>query len=817
MEVSMVKIQVDGTVYEVKTGKNLLQTCLALGYDIPYFCFHPALGSVGACRQCAVKKFTNADDKNGRIIMSCMEPVAEGLIISTNDPEVKAFRAAVIESLMANHPHDCPICDEGGECHLQDMTVMTGHNYRRFAFKKRTYKNQYLGPFIQHEMNRCIQCYRCVRFYRDYAGGTDLNVFGSANHVYFGRHQDGVLENEFSGNLVEVCPTGVFTDKTLKNNYARKWDMTNAPSVCIHCSLGCNTIVSERYGSVRRILSRYNGAVNGYFLCDRGRFGYEFINNPERIKKIKIRTFKEGNLEEIPDEGYLNIISNALKGEKLAGIGSPQASLENNYALETLVGKENFYHGISNEKSKLVKTAVQILKNGFAHSPSLKEIEKSDALFILGEDVTNSAPMLALAVRQASRNKSFEIAAKSGIPLWNDAPVRALAQEIKSPVFIASSFSTKLDNLARKTYRAGSNEIARLGFAVASMIDKASPVPEDIDKSLTDEAQTIAGALMNADNPVIITGLQSNDKALLYAAANIALALSHRGKKPSLSIIFPECNSLGLGLMDGKPLDYLMEGVSRGDIETVIILENDLYNRADKGKVDDIFKKCKNIIVLDNLMNETAKLADILLPAGTFAESTGTIVNNEGRAQRYYRVLPESGQIKDSWKYLSEMINIAGKNKGRRWEHFDDVVISFTDSYPFFLKIRESIPDAGFRFFNEKIARQNHRFSGRTAMNASIAVSEPKPPQDEDSPLAFSMEGYRDVPPPELVSYYWSAGWNSVQAMNKYMDEPDGSVIDGNPGVLLFTGNTDLKPDFFKSIPTPVKPSRGKMEKDEHD
>ena len=237
--------------------------------------------------------------------MSCMEPVAEGLIISTNDPEVKAFRAAVIESLMTNHPHDCPICDEGGECHLQDMTVMTGHNYRRFAFKKRTYNNQYLGPFIQHEMNRCIQCYRCVRFYRDYAGGTDLNVFGSANHVYFGRHKEGVLESEFSGNLVEVCPTGVFTDKTLKDHYTRKWDLTNSPSVCIHCSLGCNTIVSERYGSVRRILSRYNGAVNGYFLCDRGRFGYEFINNPERIKKIKIRTSKKGNLEEIPDEDYL--------------------------------------------------------------------------------------------------------------------------------------------------------------------------------------------------------------------------------------------------------------------------------------------------------------------------------------------------------------------------------------------------------------------------------------------------------------------------------------------------------------------------------
>ena len=278
-------------------AKTCFETCLALGFDIPYFCYHPALGSVGACRQCAVKKFANADDKTGKIVMSCMEPVAEGLIISINDPEVKAFRAAVIEGLMTNHPHDCPVCDEGGECHLQDMTVMTGHNYRRFVFKKRTYTSQYLGPFIQHEMNRCIQCYRCVRFYRDYAGGKDLVVSGSANHVYFGRHREGTLESEFSGNLVEVCPTGVFTDKTLKNHYTRKWDMTNSPSVCIHCSLGCNIFMSERYGSVRRIMSRYNGSVNGYFICDRGRFGYEYLNSPDRIKEILIRTSRKANPE----------------------------------------------------------------------------------------------------------------------------------------------------------------------------------------------------------------------------------------------------------------------------------------------------------------------------------------------------------------------------------------------------------------------------------------------------------------------------------------------------------------------------------------
>ena len=160
---------------------------------------------------------------------------------------MRAFRASVIEWLMTNHPHDCPVCEEGGECHLQDMTLMTGHIYRRYRFKKRTFRNQYLGPFLTHEMNRCIACYRCVRFYRDYAGGRDFDVFAVHHDVYFGRHEDGVLENEFSGNLAEVCPTGVFDDKPFAEFYNRKWDLRAAPSVCVHCGLGCNTTPNERY------------------------------------------------------------------------------------------------------------------------------------------------------------------------------------------------------------------------------------------------------------------------------------------------------------------------------------------------------------------------------------------------------------------------------------------------------------------------------------------------------------------------------------------------------------------------------------------
>ncbi|MDP1620952.1 MAG: NADH-quinone oxidoreductase subunit NuoG [Bacteroidales bacterium] len=809
----MVKIQIDGTYYDVKPGKNLLETCLALGIDVPHFCYHGAMGSVGACRLCAVKKFRDPCDQKGRIIMSCMEPVNEGLIVSVNDPDAKMFRAAILESLMINHPHDCPVCDEGGECHLQDMLVMTGHNYRRFDFKKRTHFNQYLGPFISHEMNRCIQCYRCVRFYDDYTGGKDLAVFGSHDHLYFGRGEDGILESEFSGNLVEVCPTGVFTDKTLKEHYTRKWDLSNTPSVCVHCSIGCNTIAGERYGKLRRIMSRYNGAVNGYFLCDRGRFGYQFVNVENRIGEAQIRTSKNSNPVEATPDMIASACAEALSGsKKIAGIGSPRASLEANFALQKLVGKENFFAGVSRTEHTLAKTAIDILQHEAIHSPSLKEIEKADAILILGEDLTNTAPMAALAVRQAARNKGIEVAGNSGIPPWNDYAVRLKAQDVKSPIIMANPFSAKLDEIAEKTYRAAYSDIARVGFAVAALINDGAPGVKGLSKEQLSMAQHIANALKEAKNPMVITGTHGGSEDMVHAAANIAMALFLHGKEGALSIVFPECNSMGLGMMDGKPFEDLAGLPADSTCDTLVILENDLYRRADQSLIDDLLERCKNVIVLDHLITGTTLKSDILLPVGTFAESEGTLVNNEGRAQRFYRVFPAEGTVIESWRQLKELMIFSGNHESASWENFDHVAQAMSDSIPAFAKIKGHMPGADFRILNEKIKRQTMRFSGRTAMNAQFSVSEPKSPVDPDSPLAFSMEGANETPPSSLVTNYWTPGWNSNNAMNFYLDEPNGSMKGGDPGFRLLETAATKHILFFAPVTGAFTPEAGEWE-----
>ena len=622
----MATVYVDNQPYQMNPKQNLLHGCLSLGMNLPYFCWHPALGSVGACRQCAVKQFKDEADTHGKIVMACMTPAAEGTRISIQDAEAAEFRAAIIEGLMLNHPHDCPVCDEGGECHLQDMTVMTGHDYRRYTFEKRTFRNQYLGPFVNHEMNRCIQCYRCVRFYREYAGGDDLNAFALRNIVFFGRDRDGVLENEFAGNLVEICPTGVFTDATLKRHYTRKWDLQMAPSVCVHCALGCNITAAERYGMLRRLVNRYNGEVNGYFLCDRGRFGYEFVNSERRIRQPLLAKATVATAEAAL--GHLR----ELASGKMIGIGSPRASLESNFALRSLVGEDRFYAGIPATESRLLKLMLDILRNGPAHTPSLREVESADAVFILGEDVTNVAPRMALSLRQSVRQQPMQIAERLHIPLWMDHGVREALQEERGPLFIASTGATRLDDIATRTYRAAPDDQARLGFAVANALDSRAPAPSDLSEAMLTLAAEIAQALKTAKRPLVISGPSNRSAALIQAAANVAWAL------PGASLAFtaPECNSLGLALMDAPALDHALEA----EADTVIILENDLYRRLPAPVVDKFLARFQHVVVLDHLETATTAKAELVLPAATFAEGDGTLVSSEGRAQRFFRGFP---------------------------------------------------------------------------------------------------------------------------------------------------------------------------------
>ncbi len=797
----MAKITIDGVSYQVEEGQNLLQACLSLGLDLPYFCWHPALGSVGACRQCALIQYQNEDDQRGRLVMGCMTPVGEGQILSINAESAVDFRAGVIETLMTNHPHDCPVCEEGGECHLQDMTVMSGHHRRRYEGQKRTFKNQNLGPFIGHEMNRCITCYRCLRYYRDYAGGKDLHAMASRNKTYFGRFQDGPLESEFSGNLVEICPTGVFTDKTLSQDYSRKWDLQCAPSVCVHCSLGCNTSPGERYGRLKRVQNRYNNQVNGHFLCDRGRFGYGFVNHSDRPEMPSVGT--QAERREISSREALIALKSKLSDDSICwiGIGSPRATLESNLALQRLVGQERFFSGLNRQDEAMNQALLKLMRSGHGETVSMQQAEQADTIFILAEDINNTAPRLALSVRQAVRAAARTKAEAIGIPAWQDQAVQIAGQNAHHPLYLCQSHASKLDELAKDKFLGTPTELARLGFAVAHAICPEAPAVSGLTKTQTALAEDIAKDLISAKNPLLISGSSSGCPAIVEATEQILSALSKVRKQSRswLTLVFKECNSLGLALLNHRGQENCLDDAFQiarhsdsndGKKIAAIILENDLYQRAPSTTIDQFFSSLTDSVVIDYLPSDTIDQAQMVLPAASFAESQGVMVNNEARGQMIFPVYPGKGEIKMAWQWLHQAAPHGNTNlsdfSGSR-----AALQACLEAEPMLAALESVLVDPDLRHQGMKVARMSPRASGRTAMRANISVHEPKQTVDDKSSLAFTMEGVpftamaTDKPSGGLMPFSWYPGWNSNQSIHKFLQEIGGPVKGPAAGVRL--------------------------------
>ncbi|MBB2197950.1 NADH-quinone oxidoreductase subunit NuoG [Gluconacetobacter sp. 1c LMG 22058] len=796
----MATILIDGRACPARTDENLLQACLEAGADLPYFCWHPELGSVGACRQCAVKQFSGPDDKTGRIVMACMTPVTDGTILSIDDPQAREFRAGVVEWLMTNHPHDCPVCPEGGECHLQDMTVMTGHDRRRYRFTKRTHRNQDLGPFINHEMNRCIGCYRCVRFYRDYAGGEDLAAFGAHNDLYFGRYEDGALENAFSGNLVEICPTGVFTDKPFSRIYSRKWDMRGAPSVCAHCAVGCNTIVNARQGTVRRVINRYHDAVNRYFLCDRGRYGHGFTSAPTRPRAPMMR--QDGIPVPVSIATALERFAAMAADGPIVGIGSTRASLESNFALRALTGAARFSTGLTQPHHDLAMLVPALLRATQARNPSLHDMESADAVLVLGEDVCVTAPRLGLALRQTLRRAAYPAADTARVPHWMDAAVRMLGTDAPSPLLVLTPAPTDLDPVAATTHRAAPDTLARLGFAIAHRIDASAPDAPDLSETEIQLADRLANALRAARRPLIVAGLQYANAALLHAAANIATALHAAGTDPALSLVMPDCNSMGMALLGGLPLDDVRAMARAGRIGTLVVMENDLTRRLDATALHDLLSAVPHLVVIDHIATPLTHVAELALPAASFAESGGTLVSTEGRAQRFLPAVLPDMPVQESWRWAQHLTHTMTDSP--HWTDLDQIIAAMAQDITALSRVGGAAPGADYRLDGRRVRSEPARISGRTAARANISVRDRPLPQSPDTPLSPSMEGaYTPDMPGALVPFYQVPGWNSVQSLNRFQQEIGGPMRGGDAGIRLLDDGPQAPPDWHYDIPVP--------------
>jgi NADH-quinone oxidoreductase subunit G len=619
----MPKIIIDDREIEVPDGTKVIEAAELLGIMIPRFCYHPALGSVGACRVCAVK-FLEGPFKG--VQMSCMIDAKDGMVISTTDEEAVEFREYVIEWLMLHHPHDCPVCDEGGHCLLQDMTISGGHGIRRYLGLKRTYQDQYLGPLVQHEMNRCIHCYRCSRFYQEFAGYRDLGVMQCANHIFFGRHKEGILESPFTGNLSDICPTGVFTDKPSRY-FGRRWDYERTPSVCINCSLGCHTVASARYREVVRQEARYSEALNGHFICDRGRHGFHYARHEKRPRRalivgeevthdLAMRAFRE----------QLAKIRGSAGPEAIACVGSDRSSLEAQAMLKQvsqLQGWRGPSYFMDSRLAQKVKTASSRLEPGL--TVSLRELETADFVLVVGADPLNEAPMLALEMRQAQRRNA-------NIVVIDPRPI-SLPFDFKHLPLPLEQVNLCLGALMKA---AANREAAKeLGPACLDFYE-AIPALDSLDPSLGEEVSKVAQELRASKRPIIVCGTEVVRQATPALAADSALLLQAMNKQAGLLYLMPAANTFGASLLSNAEGSFaeILDDIETGRVRGLILVESNPYwYFQDTKRLDDAIEKLDLLVVLDYVNSTAAQKAHVFLPTSTLYEAGGIFINQEGRVQ----------------------------------------------------------------------------------------------------------------------------------------------------------------------------------------
>jgi len=760
----MPKLVIDDREIEVVAGTKVIEAAEHLGIMIPRFCYHPALGSVGACRVCAVK-FLEGPLKG--IQMSCMVDARDGMIVSTTDDEAVDFRQHVIEWLMVNHPHDCPVCDEGGHCLLQDMTIAGGHGLRRFEGHKRTYTDQYLGPLVQHEMNRCIHCYRCSRFYQEYSGYRDLGVMRSANHTFFGRFQEGILESPFTGNLSDICPTGVYTDKPSRY-FGRRWDYERSPTICTHCSLGCHTVISFRYREARRQESRFSQAVNGYFICDRGRYGH-FYNGLESRPRAASISGREVTIGEALQKAHHKLD----QIHQVAVVGSTRSSLETQSMLTHFCRVNNLddpVYFMDQALSVKVKSAVARLEPELA--VSLREVEEADFILVMGADPVNEAPMLALALRQAQRNGAT-------IVVLDPRPVSLPLDFIHLPVAL-----NELGFYSGLLIKAAVDQTAAAALGdSAAQFYAAAPDENLVDESHREQIAAVVQALRECRRPVIVCGTDIVPPQISGLAADLALLLQAAGKKTGLFYVLPGANAFGAGIVSDpqRSLLQIIEGIENGEIKALILAESDPFSQfADRKRLEQAIDQIELLIVLDYLNTQAVAGAHLFLPTSTIYETGGLFINQEGRLQvvgkaykgglpivqsgggdhppRIYGTGIPAADIRPAWQLLADL---AGKNAGpvfdRVW--LADLIPEIAD-----LPAWDDIPDDGVRLQSAAIA--DLRFIGQNA-------------------FALDKAGARD-PSLELVLVDWTFGTEELSACSACLRE-----LETEPYATMHTDDAD--------------------------
>ena len=624
----MPKIIIDGKDFEVEENLSIIQACEVSGVEIPRFCYHEKLSVAGNCRMCLVD-IEDARGMSPKPVASCAMQVSDGLKIHTKTQRVKKAREGVMEFLLINHPLDCPICDQGGECDLQDQSVAYGLGGSRYEQNKRSVENKDMGPFIKTEMNRCIHCTRCVRFSTEVSGSDEIGAIGRGRDMEITTYLDIAVKSELSGNVIDLCPVGALTSKPYAFS-ARPWELKQTESIDVMDAVGSNIRIDTKGNKVMRVLPRNNDEVNEEWISDKTRFFWDGLSL-QRIDKPYLR--ENGKLRQVSWKKAIDVASDKLLNtnpKKIASITGDLVSIESIYSIKKLMDSIKS----PNTECRQDGSKINGGREKWLFNSKLSGIDESDGCLLIGTNPRIEAALINSRIVRKSKEKNYSI----GL-LGNK-----------------SELNYNYDYLGDDP------------SIIYDLIDNKSPFCEKLSE-------------MNKPIMIIGQGALKGDEGEDYLNLCIELANNYNFLKNDwngfnvLHTAASRPGAMEIGFLPkerGKDLDQIIDGYKKGDISTLFLLGADEIEISEK---TDCF-----VIYQGHHGDKGANIADLILPSPSFNEQNGLFINTEGRIQESIRATFPIGEAKEDW----EIISLISKKMGLENidNSFEDLRSSLFQSFP---------------------------------------------------------------------------------------------------------------------------------------
>ena len=639
-----VNIEVNGVPLKARKGQMIMQVTDPADIYIPRFCYHDKLTVAANCRMCLVEV-----EKAPKPLPACATPVTEGMKVFTKSPKAVAAQRATMEFLLINHPLDCPICDQGGECELQDLALGYGRDISRFSERKRVVKDKNLGPLVSTDMTRCIHCTRCIRFGQEIQGYPQMGTTGRGENMEVGTYIEHSVDHELSANIIDLCPVGALNNKPFRY-HARSWEMTQQALVSPHDAFGSNLYAHVLRGKVMRVVPRENEELNETWIADRDRFGFEGMYSPDRVTQPMVRI--DGVLQAVDWEVALTAAAEGLQkvaaahGATAAGfLASPMSTVEELYLLARIargLGTPNIDHRLRQLDFRG--------QEGDAAFPGLglkiADVEKLDGILIIGSNLRHEMPMLAHRVRKAAvRNGGAKVAFLNPRRFDYMFPVAAYAVAETDLVV----------------------ELSAVVCAAAAALDK--PVPAGVAAAqITDSHRAVAAALINGARHAVVLGTLAQ-RHPAYSQLKVLAAMLAELSGASVGCITEGANSAGAYLAGAVPhrepggAPVAAPGLSaRGMLESALkayVLFGAVDPASDLAVDPRALGNAELVVAItSHLPDSVGACADVVLPVGTFAETSGTFVNVEGRWQSWTGAAKLLGESRPGWKVLRVLANL---------------------------------------------------------------------------------------------------------------------------------------------------------------